>query len=193
MPDDFDLDPREAADLRRVADETLVGFDPQRIAESVATSRRRERPRRLVIAAGAALVVAVGAFVGVSATEWIRRGPDVGSLTSPSPSVPATTEPTPTPTTSPSAANALSRDEAIAAARVAAPQASAYPEVIRAEAGPFEDMGVASLEYELRPEADRWVWVIILCEGCGPLSGEGTVVVLDYLDGRVYAVQDFIG
>ena len=193
MRDDVDLDPREAAKLRRLADETLVGFDPQRIAERAVTSRHRERPRRLVIAADAAVVVAVGAFVGAGATEWIRPRPDVGSLTPPSRSVPATTEQTPIPTTSPPAANALSRDEAIAAAREAAPQASDYPEVVRVEAGPFEDMGVESLEYELRPEADRWVWVIILCEGCGPLSGEGTVVVLDYLDGRVYAVQDFIG
>jgi hypothetical protein len=34
---------------------------------------------------------------------------------------------------------------------------------------------------------DRWVWVVYLASG-EPLAAEGTVVVLDFIDGTVYEV-----
>jgi len=39
---------------------------------------------------------------------------------------------------------------------------------------------------------DRWVWYIVL-SNLGPLSGEGTFVILDYVDGTIYEVVDVIG
>jgi len=73
-------------------------------------------------------------------------------------------------------------------ARAAAPQAAHKP-VVSAEAGPLSEV-VPSAEVADVPD-DRWVWYIFLFDG-GPLSGQGTFVILDYFDGRVYEVVDII-
>jgi hypothetical protein len=87
----------------------------------------------------------------------------------------------------------LTRADAIELAREAAPHAAAYPEVTVAERGPFGQLEGFDRMLDDEPPADRWVWQITLCEGCGPLSGRSTTVILDYLDGRIYGVIDMIG
>lgn len=84
----------------------------------------------------------------------------------------------------------LSRDEAVEAARAAAPQ-SAHRPVAVAEAGPASDLvGSAGIAPDV--PGDRWIWYIFLSD-VGPLSGEGSIVILDFFDGRVYEVVNVIG
>ena len=71
--------------------------------------------------------------------------------------------------------------EAIEVARAAAPQ-SADRAVLVAEAKPARDLNDSGLASGVA--ADRWIWYIYLSDG-GTLSGEGSMVVIDYLDGRV--------
>jgi len=82
----------------------------------------------------------------------------------------------------------LSRSEAIALARAAAPQSASFP-VTMAQAGPGHNFGFAH-----RPglPRDRWVWYILLSD-LGPLSGTASMVFLDYVDGQVYEVINLIG
>jgi hypothetical protein len=89
----------------------------------------------------------------------------------------------------------LTREEAVVIARDAAPQAAGRP-VTFAEAGPSVDLlppGAPEVERLISAiPADRWIWVITFSSGDGPLGGESSVVVIDYLDGRVYGVVDWI-
>ena len=107
-------------------------------------------------------------------------------------SVPSLPIEPPPPSAAPS--GGLTRTEAIEAARRAAPHAADYAEVTVASTGPFgTEFGLEFFDYSERPADNRWVWVIRLCDGCGPLSGQSTLVVLDYIDGRVYLVANFRG
>ena len=198
MPDPEDLDASTADRIRRFADAGLADFDPQRVvAHATETSRRPYgRIAVAVTAAAAALLVSAVVFGSLG-----RGDPPVGASeptatsTDPTPSMAAPSLPLDPPQPSGAPTGGLTRTEAIEAARRAAPHAADYPEVIRADAGPFgtEAMGFESLEDIERPADSRWVWVIMLCEGCGPLSGQGTFVILDYLDGRVYGIINFRG
>jgi len=82
----------------------------------------------------------------------------------------------------------LSRSEAIALARAAAPQSASFP-VTMAQAGPGHNFGFAH-----RPGVprDRWVWYILLSD-LGPLSGTGSMVFLDFVDGQIYEVINLLG
>lgn len=42
------------------------------------------------------------------------------------------------------------------------------------------------------PTGDTWVWLIVLSDGGPPLGQEGSFVVLDYIDGTIYGIQDWI-
>jgi hypothetical protein len=184
MPDPDDLDPRTADLVRRFADAALVDFDSDQVA-----ARATEPSRRPSWQIAAALAAALAVVVAVAVIGTGRGNPPSGA----GPSEATFTTPPPEPSAPQSPAGGLTREEAIAVAREAAPQAADYPEVIRADAGPFGTQLVDSLEYTERPAPDRWVWVIMLCDGCGPLAGHSTLVILDYLDGRIYLVADFIG
>ena len=85
--------------------------------------------------------------------------------------------------------SALSEAEAVDIARGAAPQSADYPIQV-AEAGPASEL-VADTGMAEDVPGDRWVWYIVLGTG-GYLSGGGTVIVIDYIDGRVYDVVDVI-
>jgi hypothetical protein len=80
----------------------------------------------------------------------------------------------------------LSKAEALAIAREAAPQSADYP-VFVAEAGPASEWA-ADPRFPEDVPGDRWVWYVVL--DTGALSGEGSIIVIDYIDGRVYDVVD---
>jgi hypothetical protein len=86
--------------------------------------------------------------------------------------------------------NGLSKAEAVEIARQAAPQSADYPITV-AEAGPASEL-VADTGFAEDVPGDRWIWYIVLDNG-GALSGEGSIIVIDYVDGRVYDVVDIIG
>ena len=120
-------------------------------------------------------------FVGNSGFVEITVHPaDGGRFSGEEPSPPGSNAPAGSPE------SGLSEDEAVELARAAAPQSAHFPVTV-AKAGPasafspFHDIA-----------GDRWVWYILLSD-LGPLSGEGTMVFLDFVDGRVYEVIDVIG
>lgn len=79
--------------------------------------------------------------------------------------------------------------EAVAIARDAAPQAETY-QVVAARAGPYKVIGDIFVNVDLA--GDRWVWLITFSDGGPPLGAEGTFVLVDYIDGTVHAIQDWI-
>ena len=98
---------------------------------------------------------------------------------------------TPEPSFAPEPSGGISRDEAEDAARDVVPKADGW-DVIAADAGPigqFDYLDGQAFTSEI--PADRWVWVIDLGGG-PPLGAEGSWVVIDYLDGRVYGIVDWI-
>jgi hypothetical protein len=98
---------------------------------------------------------------------------------------------TPEPSFAPRPSGGMSRDEAVDIAREAVPQADGW-DVLAAEAGPVNRFDyLAGQAFISAVPADRWVWVIDLGSG-PPLGAEGSWVVIDYLDGRVYGVVDWI-
>jgi len=102
------------------------------------------------------------------------------------------TEPSLTPSDASPEAVPLTRAEAVAIAHDAAPQAGRR--VTFAEAGPRVDLLAPSGPESERIIAaipdDRWIWVISLTSD--PHGAEWSVVVIDYLDGRVYGVMGWI-
>jgi hypothetical protein len=97
----------------------------------------------------------------------------------------------PEPSFAPEPSDGISRDDAVDAARDVVPEAAEW-DVIAVEAGPVGQFEyLVSQPFISEVPADRWVWVIDL--GHGPsLGAEGSWVVIDYLDGRVYGVIDWI-
>ncbi|MBA2266194.1 MAG: hypothetical protein H0W17_07360 [Chloroflexi bacterium] len=61
-----------------------------------------------------------------------------------------------------------------------------------ARAGPASELELEGFANLADVDGDRWVWYILLSD-LGPLSGEGTIVILDFIDGRVYEAIDVIG
>ena len=77
-------------------------------------------------------------------------------------------------------------------ARAAAPQSADRP-VVRADAGPAGELPETDhFDLTPAPAPDRWVWIVILASGPS-LGEEGSIVVIDFLDGGVYGVVDIIG
>jgi hypothetical protein len=96
--------------------------------------------------------------------------------------------------TSPSRSPALStRDQAVARARAAVPK-RAGAGALQADLGRFGDLGNASAASLVspRPDGDRLVWRVNLGTVQGPLDGDGTIVILDFADGSVIEVFDWI-
>jgi hypothetical protein len=104
------------------------------------------------------------------------------------------TAPAPSGTISPTAAGTgLSRDQAIAIARAAAPRRGGAA-VLQAEVGPFADLGNAHAASRVSPPPtpERLVWRVNLGTDSGPLQGDGTIVILDFQTGSVIQVFDWI-
>lgn len=86
----------------------------------------------------------------------------------------------------------FTQEQAVAAARAAAPQ-SADRRIISAKAGPLgELLAPGTYDFSSAIPSDRWVWVINLGSGQPLGEGQGSIVVIDFLDGRVYGVIDWI-
>jgi hypothetical protein len=83
----------------------------------------------------------------------------------------------------------LTQDEAVAAARAAAPRSAEWS-LLSAKSGRVGDRLVPVEAYPISPfpSDDRWVWVIELGTGQEPLGGFQSTVVLDFLDGHLYTV-----
>jgi hypothetical protein len=102
-----------------------------------------------------------------------------------------TTGPTGTPTAS-SRGTALTREAAIALAQKAAP-AGYSKAVLGAAAGPFKDLGGFGRIVGTVPAPEDWVWRVNLGEYAGPTGGSGTTVVLDYYDGHLILISNWVG
>jgi hypothetical protein len=83
----------------------------------------------------------------------------------------------------------LSKAEALEIAREAAPRSADFP-VFVAKAGPAGELVGNDTRFAVDVPGDRWVWYVVL--DTGALSGEGSMIVIDYLDGRVYEVVDIV-
>lgn len=100
----------------------------------------------------------------------------------------AASPPTETPTPVATAPVGLTLAQAVDLARAAAPESAAFPAAV-AEAGPsgnLIDPQVGDFEH---PAADHWIWYISLASGP---PWEGSIVVIDYFDGRVYGVINWV-
>lgn len=105
---------------------------------------------------------------------------------SPAPTTPGITTPSPTP-------SGITREEAIAVARAAAPR-YATAGVLHADAGRFDDFVPAftAEHYTPVPAPDRLVWRITLGEQPSPTGGQGTDVIIDFWDGRVILATEWV-
>jgi hypothetical protein len=169
------LDQRMTARLRSFAEEAVVGFDAEQTSERARAPRYSRWASALTVALATSLVVVIVALVGMLGGPS-TIGPGAGQSSAVSPV--ATTSP-------------LTRDQAIAAARAAAPHREAA-DVISAESGAFGELVDPNLAYLLKepPPADRLVWVVDLASGPN-LGQEGSYVVIDGRDGRTYGVIDY--
>jgi hypothetical protein len=142
-----------------------------------------------VTIAAAAIVVSVGITMASSLGRPVGQDPANPALPAESP----TAQPTPAPSTAISPNLGMTEELAVAAARAAAPQAAEYP-VIVAKAGSAEELLYAEGGYQIAPglPRDRWVWVVILGDTRGPLDADGSIVVIDFIDGTIYEVVDWM-
>ena len=138
------------------------------------------------------LIAAVGTAALLSGRQIVGQAPEASS----SAAIQSASEvPDPEPTRAPaseSTSAGLTEDQAVIAAREAAPQ-SGDLEVSSAKVGTFEELlGPPETFGDIPPgiPGDRMVWVIVL-GGNGPEQG-GSIVVIDFLDGRLYKVWDFL-
>ena len=173
--------------LQRFADDSLDGFDPEGIVEWATAPRPQAWWRSAATAAASLIFVGAIATVGtlLSARDIRPAASTPPDLTSalPAPSVPDQTP----------ASVGLTEDVAVAAARAASPQSADRP-VVSARAGAFNELLQPPEAYEFSADLppERWVWVVVLASG-DQLDAQGTIVVIDYLDGRIYGVMDFRG
>ena len=64
---------------------------------------------------------------------------------------------------------------------------------IQADSGPAGELLTRySIDWAEVPSNGTWVWFVNLSDGGPPLGAEGSWVVLDYLDGRIYGLQRWI-
>lgn len=184
-----DLDPRSAVRLREFVDQPLAASDADRAARDAASERRH--PTWLVLARAASVVLVVVVGVAVAGVLWSSGSGAEGPLTAGGPAVetalPSRSGASPDGTP----AGGLTLEQAVAAARTAAPH-RADAAVYSAEAGPFSDLLEPEVAYRISPAspAERWVWVINLASG--PEGGmEGSMVVVDFIDGSVLGVIEW--
>lgn len=98
--------------------------------------------------------------------------------------------PTPAPTPRPEQpSSGIARADAIAIAREAAPR-RAGAELGYVTNGPVGDvaMGLAGFEWAAAIPSDAWLWQVTFRYG----NGQGTTVLIDYVDGTVYGSFDWI-
>jgi hypothetical protein len=141
----------------------------------------------LLIAAGA--VVAIVAAVSIAwalSDSGTGKAPHASAAAASAASEPPTLAPSTAPTRAP---DPLTGAAAVAAARVAAPESAERP-AVSVVAGPVGELiqPLEAYEWSTELEPERWVWVVVLLRGDG-LDAQGSTVVIDYLDGRVYAVM----
>lgn len=193
MNDSLDLDPQLVRRIRQFADRQLATFDPDRVAS--AAMAPRPRPLWHLAATLAAAIAVVAIAVGVARSVSDGMSADEIPLTASSPSTAATPSeavPSPTESNPPVPATGLTEEQAVVAARAAAPQAADQP-LLAANAGPAGERLKPDEAYPIDPPlpADRMVWVINFGSG-PPLGQQGTMIIIDLLDGSVYAVIDWI-
>lgn len=87
----------------------------------------------------------------------------------------------------------ISREQAIEAARAAAPR-YANADVLRADSGRFEDLvsRFTAKHISPRPSPDQQVWLITLGERPSPTGGQGTDVIIDFVDGRIIFATEWV-
>lgn len=142
------------------------------------------QPIATVVAAFLAVVVLLAVINGARDSDSIGQT----SVATPVPTEVASQAPQPS-----IIGGGLTEAEAVAAARVAAPQAVTW-DLRAAQSGPFGDVFPAMDEFDWSRDIspDRWVWLVSL--GIGePLDSQGSFVILDFADGTIYQVVNTRG
>ncbi len=192
MVDDEDLDPRVIARIREFSEQGMDAFDLERTVTAATRAQRHSRLRTAAVVATAAVIVVVGA-----ATAGSLLGPRLRATAGNSPlpaSIWPTLEVSPLPSGAATPSGGLTMGQAIAAARASAPQSAELPVTV-AKAGPAGELLDSPEGYHAAPGLphDRWVWVVVLFDNSAPLSGRGSIVVIDFVNGAVYDVMNVIG
>jgi hypothetical protein len=183
-----ELGARTAKWLRDYSDRGVAGFD----ADDIAAKAMADLPRRgwpILATVAAALLAAV---VGLAVVNSPGVNPPGGQVEQrPSGTAPEGSDMPSDPPPSMSGTG-ISRDAAIAAAREAVPRSATW-EVRVANFGTAGDLLYAEGGYQIARglPGDRQVWVVVLGTGSG-FEAEGSIVVIDYLDGTIYEVVDWI-
>jgi hypothetical protein len=108
------------------------------------------------------------------------------------PETPPTRSATPAPTVAATPAAGLTRGEAVALARKATTR-FAGEGVLEARVGTWGELDVYSPpDAPPTPAPETRVWIINLGYVAGPLDGQGVVVVLDEVDGRVLSAIEWM-
>jgi len=201
MPDDDNLiterlDRALEVDARR--NPLPLGF-----ATSIAESLEDRRSRRFswffgvpAIAAIVVLAVVAVAFPLSLTRPSTTPGQGASGSTADQPLVvatPSSITATPTAHVTPGASpHALTEAEAVEAARQAADRPGMTP--VHVESGPAGEVLLPRQGFEWAhvPSDDTWVWLVNLSDGGPPLGQEGSFVVLDFFDGTIYGVLNWI-
>lgn len=200
MPDDDHvIGERLGRALDDEARRSPLSFD---FATSIATSLEERPVRRFswfsgipAVAATVVLAIVVVA-VPLSLTQLSTTpGPRASRPSTQQPSAAATATPSSTISTASPTVNASPQPLTEAEAVEAALRADGRPGMaaVNVESGPASEvLPREGFEWADVPSGDTWVWLIVLSDGGPPLGQEGSVVVLDYFEGTVYGIQNWI-
>lgn len=174
---------------------------PSDFATNIAGSLEDRASRRFswfsgIPAVAATVVLAIVAVaVPLSLTRPPTPGPGASQSTTPERTVAASAAPSSTISTMSPTADASPRPLTEAEAVEAALRADGRPGMtaVNVESGPASEvLPREGFEWADVPSGDTWVWLIVVSDDGPPLGQEGSFVVLDYFDGTVYGIQNWI-
>lgn len=174
---------------------------PSDFATSIAASLEDRAARRFswfsgIPAVAATVVLAIVAVaVPLSLTRPSTPGPGASQPTTQQPTVAGGASPSSTISTASPTADASPEPLTEAEAVEAALRADGRPGMTAAnvESGPASEvLAREGFEWADVPSGDTWVWLIVLSDDGPPLGQEGSFIVLDYFDGTIYGIQNWI-
>jgi hypothetical protein len=198
MPDDDQITQRLHSALETEARRNAL---PSDFATNVAGSLEDRASRRFswfsgLPAVAATVVLAIVAVaIPLSLTRPPTPGPGASQSTTPERTVAASAATSSTISTMSPTADGSPRPLTEAEAVDAALRADGRPGMSAAnvESGPASEvLPREGFEWADVPSGDTWVWLIVVSDDGPPLGQEGSFVVLDYFDGTVYGIQNWI-
>lgn len=196
-PDDDRITERLRSALEAEARRSPLGSD---VAGRIASRLEDRSSPRFSWFSGIPAVTAtiVLAIVAVAVPLWLTRPSTPGpgaSQSTPQPTVGASATPSSTISIISPTADASPRPLTEAEAVEAALRADGRPGMtaVDVESGPASEVVPREgFEWADVPTGDTWVWLIVVSDDGPPLGQEGSFVVLDYFDGTVYGIQNWI-